>query len=267
MLQYKDNCTAKFLRKQYMKIKLCKWIIFGWVLFQFGSCNFSNNKSNAAITTTDSNTISYKHIMSKEEQDALTPDGVLQEFIAGNERFRKNDLTKRPHSEAIRKAVTGGQFPKAMVLSCLDSRVPVEDVFDQGLGDVFVGRVAGNFVNTDLLGSMEFACKVAGAKLILVMGHQHCGAVKGAIDNVEMGNITHMLANIKPAVMLSAKYKGEKSSANEQYVKVVAQHNVLNTIAQIRKRSPILKQMEDNGQIKIVGAFYTLRTGELQFLN
>ncbi|MFA9213176.1 MAG: carbonic anhydrase family protein [Candidatus Methylacidiphilales bacterium] len=250
-----------------MKIDLKKGVILGLAFTVFGSCNLNGNKPNTTIAKEDSDSIMHKHVMSKEEQAALTPDDVLKEFIAGNERFRNNDLTQRPHSESIRKAATGGQFPKAMVLSCLDSRVPVEDVFDQGIGDVFVGRVAGNFVNTDLLGSMEFACKVAGAKLILVMGHQHCGAVKGAIDNVQMGNITQMLSNIKPAVQLSEKFKGEKTSANEQYVKAVAQNNVLNTIAQIRKRSAILKQMEDSGQIKIMGAFYTLRTGELQFLN
>ena len=160
--------------------------------------------------------------MTKAEQDALTPDQVLQEFINGNERFNSATVTQREHSEEIRKAATGGQFPKAMVLSCLDSRVPVEDVFDQSIGDVFVGRVAGNFVNTDLLGSMEFACKVAGAKLILVMGHQHCGAVKGAIDDVQLGNIKSMLANVKPTVAMSKNYEGEKSSKNEAFVKIVA---------------------------------------------
>jgi carbonic anhydrase len=145
--------------------------------------------------------------------------------------------------------------------------VPVEDVFDQGIGDVFVGRVAGNFVNTDLLGSMEFACKVAGAKLILVMGHQHCGAVKGAIDNVQLGNITAMLATIKPAVAMSQFFDGEKTSKNEAFVKLVAQNNIKNTIANIRAKSRILKDMEAQGQIKIVGAFYTLRTGKLEFIN
>jgi carbonic anhydrase len=205
--------------------------------------------------------------MNKEEQNALTPDEVLQEFIAGNKRFVSNDITKRWHTEAIRKSATDGQFPKAMVLSCVDSRVPVEDVFDQGIGDVFVGRVAGNFVNNDLLGSMEFACKLAGAKLIVVMGHQHCGAVKGAIDKVKLGNLTQMLTNIDPAVKLSETYQGKKTTDNEEYVKLVAENNVLNTISQIRKKSPILKEMEDNGQIKIVGVFYILRTGQLKILN
>lgn len=207
------------------------------------------------------------HIMTKEEQEALTPDQVFEEFKQGNLRFRTHDYTLRAHTESIRQAATGGQYPKAIVLSCLDSRVPVEDVFDQGLGDVFVGRVAGNFVNSDLLGSMEFACKVAGAKLILVMGHQHCGAVKGAIDDVKLGNITTMLANIKPAVAMSQSFEGRKKSDNEAFVKHVSQNNVRHTLEQIRSRSEILRTMEAQGEIKIVGAFYTLRTGELEFLD
>ena len=234
----------------------------------FVGCNSSTKNENLQTDTLTQKTV-YKnnHVMTKAEQDSLTPDQVLQEFKDGNERFNSGNVTRREHSEEIRKAATGGQFPKAMVLSCLDSRVPVEDVFDQGIGDVFVGRVAGNFVNTDLLGSMEFACKVAGAKLILVMGHQHCGAVKGAIDDVQLGNITAMLSNIKPAVALSQNFKGEKSSKNEVFVKLVAQNNIRNTIAQIRAKSEILKEMESKGEIKIVGAFYTLRTGKLEFVD
>lgn len=209
----------------------------------------------------------HKHVTTKMDQDALTPDQVLQEFKEGNSRFNSGNLTQREHSEEIRKAATSGQFPKAMVLSCLDSRVPVEDIFDQGIGDVFVGRVAGNFVNTDLLGSMEFACKVAGAKLIIVMGHQHCGAIKSAIDDVHLGNITAMLTNIKPAVAMSQNFEGEKSSKNESFVKLVSENNIRYTIAQIRAKSDILKTMENKGEIKIVGVFYTLRTGKLEFIN
>lgn len=208
-----------------------------------------------------------KHpVLNREEQQVLTPDEVIKEFKEGNERFRTSNSTIREHSETIRKAATGGQSPKAMVLSCIDSRVPVEDVFDQGIGDVFVGRVAGNFVNTDLLGSMEFACKVAGAKLIVVMGHQHCGAIKGAIDDVKLGNITAMLQNIKPAVAMSQGFNGDKSSKNEAFVKTVNKNNILNTISQIREKSEILRDMEAKGEIKIVGVFYVLRTGEIEFL-
>lgn len=212
---------------------------------------------------TNSNTTS--SVLTKEERDKLSPDQILQQFIDGNERFRTNNSTLRDHSAQIRLAAVG-QFPKAVVLSCLDSRVPVEDVFDQGLGDVFVARVAGNIVNEDILGSMEFACKVAGAKLILVMGHQHCGAIKGAIDDVKLGNLSSLLTKIKPAVKTNQDFAGEKISKNEAFVRKVAETNVLNTINNIRANSPILKEMEDNGEIKIVGAFYTLTKGELVFL-
>ena len=204
-------------------------------------------------------------VLSAEEQQALTPDMVIETLKEGNKRFAANDLTERDHSAMVRDGAKG-QFPKAVVLSCLDSRVPVEDVFDRGIGDIFVARVAGNFVNEDMLGSMEFGCKVAGAKLILVMGHESCGAIKAAIDDVKLGNITAMLTKIKPAVEQSGKFAGEKSSENADFVELVAKNNVLNTIEVIRKNSPILKEMEDDGQIKIVGAYYNLRTGVVTFL-
>lgn len=203
-------------------------------------------------------------ILTKEERDAMTPDQVLQLLKDGNERFINNDLTKRDHSAEVRMT-TNGQFPKAVVLSCLDSRVPVEDVFDRGIGDIFVGRVAGNFVNEDLLGSMEFGCKVAGSKLILVMGHEHCGAVKSAIDDVKLGNITAMLSKIRPAVE-AVVYQGERNSANTEFVSMVCESNVRNTIEQIRAGSPILKEMEDTGQIKIVGAVYDMDSGKVEFM-
>ena len=208
-----------------------------------------------------------KHVLTHEERDALTPDAVIQEFIEGNNRYKTSDVTYRNHSEEVRKTATGGQFPKAIVLSCVDSRVPVEDVFDQGLGDVFVARVAGNIANTDIIGSMEFACKVSGAKVIFVMGHQHCGAVKGAIDNVNLGNITSIVDKIKPAVAESQNFEGEKSSKNEAFVKTVAKSNIKNTIDEIRSKSEILRTMESKGELKIIGVFYTLRTGELEFIN
>lgn len=228
------------------------------------SCNDNAKKSSLSSTPNNVNPV-VSHVMTKEEQARLTPDAILQEFIEGNKRFQSGSTTVRDHSKQARKSAPG-QFPKAVVLSCVDSRVPVEDVFDQGLGDIFVGRVAGNFVNEDLLGSMEFACKVSGAKLVLVMGHQHCGAIKGAIDDVKLGNITAMLSKIKPAVAMSQGFKGEKTSKNETFVKLVSENNVLYTIDQIRKKSPILKEMEDKGEIKIVGVFYNLTDGTLEFL-
>lgn len=229
------------------------------------SCKESAKQQDQASNTKEEPKQVVTHVMTKEEQAKLTPEAVLQEFIAGNKRFQRGITTIRDHSEQARKSAPG-QFPKAVVLSCIDSRVPVEDVFDQGLGDIFVGRVAGNFVNEDLLGSMEFACKVAGAKLILVMGHQHCGAVKGAIDDVKLGNITAMLSKIKPAVAISQDFSGKKSSKNDEFVKYVSENNVKYTLQQIRERSPILKEMEDKGEIKIVGVFYRLTDGTLNFI-
>ena len=207
-----------------------------------------------------------KTIITAEERAKLTPDQILQEFLDGNERFRNNNLTQRDHSEQIRKSAFG-QYPKAVVLSCLDSRVPVEDVFDQGIGDIFVGRVAGNFVNDDLLGSLEFACKVAGAKLLIVMGHQHCGAIIGAIDDVKLGNLTTTLSKIKPAIKMSQNYSGSMTSKNEAFVKLVSENNVRHAISTIRSKSQILKEMEEKGEIKIVGLFYTLTKGELLFVD
>ncbi len=222
-------------------------------------------KSNSISNSSDDVKPVVSHVMTKEEQIRLTPDAILKEFTEGNKRFQSGTTTVRDHSKQARKSAPG-QFPKAVVLSCVDSRVPVEDVFDQGLGDIFVGRVAGNFVNEDLLGSMEFACKISGAKLILIMGHQHCGAIKGAIDDVKLGNITAMLSRIKPAVQMSQDFSGEKNSKNDKFVKYVSENNVIHTMNQIRKKSPILKEMEDKGEIKIVGVFYSLADGTLEFL-
>jgi carbonic anhydrase len=235
-----------------------------WVLFltafsvEIAFCQSTDSLKNQDLLV--------QKVLTLEERAKLTPDQILEQLKDGNERFRTNNSTQRDHSAQIRNSAVG-QYPKAVVLSCLDSRVPVEDVFDQGLGDIFVGRVAGNFVNEDLLGSMEFACKLSGAKLILVMGHQHCGAIKGAIDDVKLGNLTALLAKIKSAVKISQDYAGEKTSKNEAFVRLVAQNNVRLTIENIRQKSPILREMEQKGEIKIVGAFYTLTKGELVFLN
>ncbi len=203
-------------------------------------------------------------ILTKEQQDKLTPDDVIRLLKEGNRRFVANQYTNRDHSELVRHAAMG-QYPKAIVLSCIDSRVPVEDVFELGIGDIFVARVAGNFENTDILGSMEFASKVAGAKLVLVLGHERCGAIKGAVDNVQIGNIKPMLDNIKPAIDHFSEYHGVKTSKNEEFVHMVAEQNVWNTIDDIRKGSPILSAMEQAGEIKIVGAIYDMDTGEVTF--
>ena len=205
-------------------------------------------------------------VLSQEEQAALTPAKVLRLLEEGNGRFTAGTLTSRDHSSQVRDAA-GGQFPKALVLSCVDSRIPVEDVFDLGIGDIFVARVAGNFENTDILGSMEFATKISGAKLILVLGHEDCGAVKAAIDDARLGNITAMLENIKPAVDALADFPGEQSSSNPDFVHEVAIKNIQLSIEDIRERSSVLRELEEQGNLTIVGAIYNMHTGVVEFLN
>ncbi|MFN2373028.1 MAG: carbonic anhydrase family protein [Cyclonatronaceae bacterium] len=206
-------------------------------------------------------------VLTRDAQQALTPDEILNELREGNERYVNNNLTPRDYAAQVSKTADG-QYPKAVVISCLDSRVPVENVFDQGVGDIFVGRVAGNFVNEDMLGSIEFATAVAGSKVILVMGHGQCGAVKSAIDDVQMGNITAMLSKIKPAVSQTAEgFEGETTSSNDIFVTGVVNNNVLYTIEQIRERSPIVAELERNGDVVIAGAFYDLETGRVTMLD
>jgi carbonic anhydrase len=203
--------------------------------------------------------------LTKEQRDSMTPLQVLDELKKGNERFRTGKMAPRDYLAEKRSSATG-QYPAAVILGCLDSRVPAEIVFDAGLGDTFVGRVAGNVANDDMLGSMEFACAVSGAKLVLVLGHTACGAVKGAIDDVVLGNLTGLLARIKPAIA-GTKFDGEKSSKNASYVDAVARTNVLLVLAEIRRRSPILEELEKKGSIKTAGAMYDLTTGVVDFVS
>lgn len=204
-------------------------------------------------------------VLTKEEQASLTPDRVIELLKEGNDRFVRGEVTLRNHNEQIRRAVAG-QYPKAVVLSCLDSRIPVEDVFDRGIGDMFVARVAGNTVSVDMLGSMEFACKVAGAKLVVVMGHELCGAVMGAIDGVEMGHITALLGKIRPATLKSDGFDGARTSRNPDYVRWVSEQNVRLGVGRVRAESAILAEMEKAGDIKIVGAMYAMETGKVEFM-
>jgi len=203
-------------------------------------------------------------IITKKEQEVMTPDQVLNSLLEGNERFVNEKLNDK-NNKALVESATGGQNPRAIVLSCVDSRVPVETVLDQAIGDIFVSRVAGNFENTDILGSMEYACKVAGSKLVFVLGHESCGAVSAACDFVEVGNITSMLENIKPAVN-AVEVSGEKSSKNPDFVQAVVEKNVKLTMDRIREKSSILNEMESNGEIKIVGGVYSLKTGKIEML-
>ncbi|OXC92356.1 carbonic anhydrase [Achromobacter sp. 77] len=202
--------------------------------------------------------------LSQAQRDAMTPDQVIDMMKRGNARFRagkpqKHDYLAQKRSSAL------GQYPAAVILSCIDSRAPAEIILDTGIGETFNGRIAGNISNNDLLGSMEFACAAAGAKVILVMGHTACGAVAGAIDNVQLGHLTGLLDVIKPAVE-ATKYTGDRSGKNAQFVDAVARTNVQLTVEAIRKNSPILAGLEKEGKIKIVGSMYDLTNGMLTFM-
>lgn len=202
--------------------------------------------------------------LTKELQSQITPKIALQLLKDGNRRFVQNLQAHRNLLEQV-NVTSDGQFPFAIVLSCIDSRTSVELIFDQGLGDVFSARIAGNIVNTDILGSMEFATKVAGSKIIVVLGHSKCGAVKGACDHVEMGNLTELLAKIQPAIYEEKTTQENRNSSNSLFVENVAAINVKRTVNSIIQRSPIIKEMIDNKQIGIVGGMHNLDTGEVEF--
>ena len=203
----------------------------------------------------------------KASQDAISPAKALELLKEGNQRFTTKQQVERDLNLQVEQTSTG-QFPFATVLSCIDSRVPAELVFDQGIGDIFSVRIAGNFVNSDILGSMEFASKLAGTKLILVLGHTACGAVKGACDHAELGNLTEMLDNIAPAVnaITEPTDAAERTSANIDFVNAVGTKNVELTIDRIRKESPVLAEMEQAEEIQIVGGMYDIATGKVNFL-
>ena len=202
----------------------------------------------------------------KESQAALSPAKAFDLLKEGNKRFVEN---KRADRDLLRQVTDtqSGQYPFATVLHCIDSRVSAEVLFDQGIGDVFSIRIAGNFVNTDILGSMEFACKLAGTKVLVVLGHTACGAVKGACDRVELGNLTHLIRQITPAVeaVKEPADETERSSKNLDFVNAVAKENVLQTIQNIRDKSPILKNLEELGTLEIVGGMYDIANGKVTF--
>lgn len=202
--------------------------------------------------------------LTKAERDRMTPDEIIQLMKSGNDRFRRGQKTTQDYL-AQQRASAKGQYPAAVLLTCIDSRAPAETIMDLGIGDVFNARVAGNVANEDIVGSMEFACQVAGAKVVLVMGHTACGAVKGAIDQVQLGKLTGLLAKIRPAVDATV-YAGDRSSQNYAFVDAVARKNVELTLADIRRRSPILAGLESKGAIKLAGAMYNLESAVVDFL-
>ena len=202
--------------------------------------------------------------LTKEERDSLTPDQVLERLKAGNERFRSGQMQAHDYL-AQKRTTAGGQYPAAAILSCIDSRAPGEIILDTGIGDTFNARIAGNVANDDLIGSLEFACAAAGAKVVLVLGHTACGAVKGAIDNVELGHLTGLLEKIKPAIPATT-FTGERTSKNAAFVDAVATTNVRRTVEDLRARSIILAGLEKDGKLKIVPSMYHLVGGRVEFL-
>jgi carbonic anhydrase len=200
----------------------------------------------------------------KETQQHLTPAKALDILVEGNKRFINNLKANRDLLKQVNET-SEGQHPFAVILSCIDSRTSAELIFDQGLGDIFSVRIAGNCVNEDILGSMEFACKVAGAKLIMVLGHTRCGAVKGACDDVRMGNLTALLNKIRPAVD-DTDTDGARDSSNTEFVELVSRRNVELALEQITQRSPILKEMVENGSIGLVGGMYDVSTGSVEII-
>jgi carbonic anhydrase len=203
--------------------------------------------------------------MTKEWQQALTPQEVIDLMKAGNKRFLADERVDRDYHHDV-AATAGGQHPAAVILSCIDSRAPAEIILDSGIGDMFNARIAGNFVDRDLAGSMEFATAVAGAKVVLVMGHTSCGAIKGAISGAKLGNLTALLEKLTPAVKAVKDVSGPRTAANAAFVDAVATENVRLTLQEIRKISPVLAGLEKDGKILMAGAMYHVESGEVQFL-
>ncbi|MCO6494624.1 MAG: carbonic anhydrase [Bacteroidetes bacterium] len=198
------------------------------------------------------------------DQNTLTPQDAIEILKAGNLRFVKNLQKHKDLLEQVNKS-KNGQFPFATILSCIDSRTSAELIFDQGLGDIFSIRVAGNVINEDILGSMEFGAKLSGAKVVVILGHTNCGGIKGACDNVELGHLTGLVNKIKPAVTQETTIKENRNSTNPEFVNKVSELNVFHVIKEVRTRSEILRDMEKDGKIIICGAMYDVNTGEVVF--
>jgi carbonic anhydrase len=245
---------------------------FGIIIVSLSTISCITDKKSTAASDTVIEVVKQtpvKSILTAEEQANMSPDEIIGRLKKGNENFVSNNLTQRDHSSQRREAMIG-QYPKAIVLSCVDSRVPVEDVFDLGIGDIFVARVAGNIENAAIVGSMEFATAVAGSKVVIVMGHTACGAVKHAIDNTDaasmnMNALQNLLDGIKPSVAMTEK-NGEVSSKNTAFMNAVIHTNATKTVEDIRISSPKMASLEKEGKIKIVAAVYNMATGKVEFI-
>ena len=243
--------------------KTISLVLTGLLAFFFISCDSPSADTNTESPSVYS--IKVKTVMTKQMQEALTPDAALKDLMEGNQRYVDGKMENRDLNAQI-SATTNGQFPKAVVLACIDSRVPVEYIFDQGVGDIFVARVAGNIEDKDLLGSMEYGVAVAGSKVLMIMGHENCGAVKSAIKQVDVGsiNVDNLLAQIEPAIQ---NVEGERNYKDKTYFDNVIKENVSQTIADIRENSQIIRNLEKEGKVKVVGAYYSLTDGKVTILD
>lgn len=254
--------NEKSLLKTFLKFMLIAPLFFS--LTVMAGCNMENDKNKQQTAKEDPKNKDYV-TQTKASQAAMSPDEAIMMLKEGNDRFVNQKMYKRDLIDQVKKT-EDGQYPFAAVVSCIDSRIPTEIVFDQGVGDIFNARIAGNFVNQDILGSLEFATKVAGSKTIVVMGHTSCGAVKGAADNVELGNLTAMLKHLEPAVKAASDVSGEKNSQNAEYVQKISDKNVELTIEKMLADSDVIREMYENGEISIVGAMYDVESGKVTFM-
>ena len=253
------NKTSGAHHSKSLKDRLAAALLVAAAFLFAGGCESTHDLGSPPLATGVS-------APTKERQAAMTPESALAELKAGNARFASGHPMHRDMQADV-KATASGQYPFAVVLSCLDSRQPIEIVLDQGIGDIFSARIAGNVLNDDILGSMEFACKVSGSKLIAVIGHSNCGAIKGAIDNVELGNLTGLVDKIKPAEDAVPDNGQPRTTKNQEFVDKVAEANVRLVMKEIPERSPILKEMIDSGQVGLVGGMYDLNTGKVRFFD
>jgi carbonic anhydrase len=250
-----------------MKTKLNNsglFALFAAAVLATAGCKSSNQSCCTISDSAGAAGSAVSAVQTKASQAAMTPQSALAELKAGNARFVAGRPLHRDFPAQV-AATASGQYPFAVVLSCLDSRQPIEIVLDQGVGDIFSARVAGNVLDDDILGSMEFACKASGAKLIAVIGHSNCGAIKGAVDDVQLGNLTGLLTKIKPAIDAVPAEVQPRTSKNSAFVDQVSEANVRLVMKEIRERSPILREMLDKGEIGLVGGMYDLSTGKVQF--
>ncbi len=237
------------------------------IVLLIGGLTSCKTETETAQETNTNNTEMITETFTAESQAKISLNDALQALKDGNKRFVTGNTLQRDFGAQV-KATANGQYPIASVVSCIDSRIPTEIVFDQGVGDIFNVRIAGNFVNEDILGSLEFASQLAGAKVLVIMGHTSCGAVKGACDHAKLGNLTQMLDKIMPAVDAVSTEEGEdRSSKNKAFVNNVAEKNVQLTIENVRAQSPVLKALEDEGKLKIVGAMYDVASGKVNFMD